>query len=89
MTHLTMNRSKDDGKPHMYANPFMVSMRYQCECTGGEVIQISTVFDLKEYKDNADEELFVWTMKRMFRDMKFEIAQHIKGQRNKDDNFKT
>ena len=77
MPHLLMRRSKDDGKPHVYANPFMVSMRYQCECAGGEVLQVSCVFDLKDIASNSDEELFVWTMKRLFRDMKIEIRQHL------------
>lgn len=80
MPHLLMRRTKDDGKPHVYANPFMVSMRYQCECTGGEVLQISTVFNLDDVdlKDPAKEERFVWTMKRLFRDMQIEIEQHLK-----------
>ena len=74
MPHYLMNRSKDDGKLHAYENPFMVSMRYKCECTGGEVIQISTVFDHTTMKDN--EEVFLWTMRRMYRDMLIEIKQH-------------
>lgn len=80
MPHLLMRRTKDDGKPHAYANPFMVTMRYQCECTGGEVLQISTVFDLASVnlKDAASEQAFAWTMKRMFRDMQIEIEQHLK-----------
>ena len=78
MPHLLMRRTKDDGKPHVHANPFMVSMRYQCECAGGEVLQISTVFDLKDVEGNTDEEIFLWTVKRMFRDMKIEIRQHLK-----------
>ena len=77
MPHLLMKRTKDDGKLHAHANPFMVSMRYQCECTGGEVLQISTMFDLNT-AGHADEEAFIWTMKRMFRDMKIEISQHLK-----------
>jgi hypothetical protein len=78
MPHLMMNRTKDDGRPHMHPNPFMVSMRYQCECTGGEVLTLSTVFDLEDVASHTDEELFIWIMKRMFRDMKIEIAQHLK-----------
>ena len=43
-----------------------------------EVLQVSTVFNLKEdLQKHDDEELFLWTMRRMFRDMKIEIAQHI------------
>lgn len=71
MPHFLMNRTVDDGKLHAHDNPFMVSMRYRCECTGGEVLQISTVIDL-----GLDEEHFLWTMRRMFKDMKIEIAQH-------------
>ena len=76
---MLMRRTKDDGKPHAYTNPFMVSMRYQCECTGGEVLQISTVFDLMDLnlKDPVAEERFVWTMKRLLRDMQIEVEQHL------------
>lgn len=75
MPHYLMSRN--DGKPHIYPNPFMVTMRYQCECTNGEVLQLSTVFDLKALNKHEDEELFIWTMKRMFRDIKIEIGQHL------------
>ena len=74
MAHFLMRRTTDDGKPHAYANPFMVSMRYQCECTGGEVINISTVFDHNQMKDS--DEAFIWLMRRMYRDMLIEIKQH-------------
>jgi hypothetical protein len=78
MPHALMNRTADDGKLHSYPNPFMVSMRYHCECTGGEVIQISTVFDFSMLQRNGEEEAFLWTIKRMLRDMRIEIAQHTK-----------
>lgn len=77
MPHYLMNRSKEDGNPHAFANPFIVSMRYQCDCTGGEVLTINTVFDLENFRSHEGEEIFIWTMKRMFRDMKTEIAQHM------------
>ncbi len=73
MPHFMMRRTKDDGKPHAYPNPFMVTMRYRCECDAGEVIQISTIFDL-----DLDEERFIWTMKRLRRDMQIEVEQHLK-----------
>lgn len=80
MPHYLMRRSKDDGKPHAYPNPFMVTMRYRCDCTGGEVLQISTVFDMSmgDLESTGAEQAFVWTMKRMFRDMQIEIEQHLK-----------
>ena len=77
MPHFLLKRTEDDGKPHMYVNPFLVSMRYQCGCTEGEVLKIQTVFDLDSFKSNEDEEAFIWAMKRMFRYMKIEIAQHM------------
>lgn len=73
MPHFLMRRSKDDGKLHAYPDPFMVTARYQCQCTGGEVLQISAVIDL-----NLDEEAFVWTMKRLRRDIQIEVEQHLK-----------
>ena len=53
-------------------NPLIVSLRYRCECNANEVLQISAVID----KD-ADEREFIWTMRQLFRDVKFEVEQHL------------
>lgn len=53
-------------------NPMIVSLRYRCECATNEVLQISVVLDL-----NAPEEHFLFTMKELWRDVKFEVEQHI------------
>jgi hypothetical protein len=50
----------------------IVSLRYRCECATNEVLQISIVLDM-----DCDEERFVMTMKQMWRDVKFEVEQHI------------
>jgi hypothetical protein len=54
------------------ANPMIVSLRYRCECATNEVLQISVVLDM-----DCDEERFVMTMKQMWRDVKFEVEQHL------------
>lgn len=54
------------------ANPLIVSLRYRCECGQNEVLQISAVIDL-----NADEDAFVWTMRHLWKDVKFEVQQHL------------
>lgn len=54
------------------ANPLIVTLRYRCECAGNEVLTISTVLDM-----NADEEVFLWTMRQLWRDVKLEVRQHL------------
>lgn len=55
------------------ANPLIASLRYRCECNKNEVLQISIVLDM-----NTSEEAFVMTMKQMWRDVKFEVDQHLR-----------
>jgi hypothetical protein len=54
------------------ANPLIASLLYRCECATNEVLQIQVVLN----KD-ATEEQFIWTMRQMWRDVQFEIEQHI------------
>jgi hypothetical protein len=54
------------------ANPLIASLRYRCECAANEVLQIQVVMDT-----NTTEEQFVWTMRQLWRDLKFEVEQHI------------
>jgi hypothetical protein len=53
-------------------NPLVVTLRYRCECAANEVLTISVVLDI-----DRPEEQFVATMKQLWRDMKFEVEQHI------------
>lgn len=53
-------------------NPMTGTLRYRCGCANNEVITISVVFDAA-----ADEERFLYTMRQAFRDLRFEIKQHI------------
>lgn len=55
-------------------NPLVVSLRYRCECATNEVLTIQVVLD----KD-TDERTFLWTMTQLWKDMKFEVLQHIEG----------
>jgi hypothetical protein len=54
------------------ANPLICSLRYRCQCNENEVLQISVVLDM-----NTSEEAFVMTMKQLWRDVKFEVDQHL------------
>jgi len=54
------------------ANPLICSLRYRCECAENEVLQIQVAIDM-----HTDEEKFIWTMRQMWRDVKFEIEQHL------------
>lgn len=54
------------------ANPLIASLRYRCQCNENEVLQISVVLDT-----DGDEEKFIWTMRQMWRDVKFEVEQHL------------
>lgn len=69
MTHRLRQRH-----PHnaVGENPMIVSLRYRCECATNEVLQISVAIDM-----NSSEETFMWTMRQMWRDVKFEVEQHL------------
>lgn len=69
MTHCLRRRVPDNP----ILNPLVASLRYRCECSTNEVLQIQVVMDM-----NATEEQFVWTMRNLWRDVKFEVEQHIK-----------
>jgi hypothetical protein len=54
-------------------NPLVVSLRYRCECAENEVLQIGAVIDI-----GLSEEAFLWTMAQLWRDVKFEVEQHLR-----------
>jgi hypothetical protein len=54
-------------------NPLIVSLRYRCQCNENEVLQIGMAIDM-----NVSEEMFVMTVKQMWRDVQFEIEQHLR-----------
>jgi hypothetical protein len=68
MTHCLRERKTESP----WTNPLVVSLRYRCTCATNEVLQIQTVLDM-----NMSEEAFIWTMKNLWRDVKFEVKQHI------------
>lgn len=55
------------------ANPLIISLRYRCECNENEVLQIGMAIDMY-----TSEEAFVMTVKQMWRDVKFEVEQHLR-----------
>lgn len=65
-------------------NPLVASLRYRCECAGNEVLQIHAVID----KDTSEEH-FIWTMRQLWRDVKFEVEQHLNPARNPDEGLPT
>lgn len=69
MTHRLETPSRDNP----VRNPLTATLRYRCACHNEEVLQISTVLAL-----DAEEEVFMWQMRMMWRDMRTEIAQHTK-----------
>jgi hypothetical protein len=69
MTHLLRQRHPLHAVSN---NPLIASLRYRCQCTGGEVLQIQVVLDME-----CDEQKFLWTMKQLWRDVQFEVEQHI------------
>ncbi len=80
MTHLLRERHPLNAIGH---NPLVVSLRYRCQCATNEVLQIAAVIDM-----DSEEDRFVWTMRRLWQDLKFEVEQHInppqKGIRDAD-----
>lgn len=69
MTHRLRERHPLNAVGH---NPMVVSLRYRCECATNEVLNIQVVLDM-----DADEEKFIRTMRMMWRDVKFEVEQHL------------
>jgi len=53
-------------------NPLVATLRYRCTCATNEVLTISVVIDI-----DADEERFIWTMRRLWHDVKFEVETHL------------
>lgn len=51
--------------------PLVASLKYRCECENNEVVVIQVVLDA-----DTTEENFVWTMRRLWRDVHIEIEQH-------------
>jgi hypothetical protein len=69
MTHRLRERHPLNAIGH---NPLVVSLRYRCECAENEVLQVGMVIDV-----NSTEEQFIWTMQQLWRDVKFEVKQHL------------
>lgn len=51
--------------------PLTATLRYRCACANNEVLTINVVMALE-----VSEDTFVWTMRRLWRDMQIEIKQH-------------
>jgi hypothetical protein len=70
MTHGLRERHPLNG---IADNPLVVSLRYRCECAANEVLQIGVVIDR-----DISEDKFIWTMKQLWRDVQFEVQQHLR-----------
>jgi len=69
MTHLLRERHPQ----HALVDPMIATLRYRCTCATKEVLQISVALDA-----HTTEEQFLWTMRQMWRDVQFKVAQHLK-----------
>lgn len=56
-----------------YDRPLLATLRYRCACANREVLTIQTVLP-----HDIPEEQFVWTMRQLWRDLRFEAEQHLK-----------
>lgn len=70
MTHRLRERHPLNAVGH---NPLVASLRYRCQCNENEVLQIQAVMNM-----DVSEEQFIWTMRQLWRDVKFEVDQHLK-----------
>jgi hypothetical protein len=70
MTHRLQQRHHLHG---VGGNPMVATLRYRCECAENEVLSIAVVL-----RADATEDEFMWTMRQMWRDVKFEVEQHLK-----------
>ncbi len=75
MVHGLRERHEDNAVGN---NPLVVSLRYRCECANNEVLQISTVLN----PATMTEQAFIWTMRQLWRDVQFEVKQHIEKAEN-------
>lgn len=71
MTH----RLAKPGEPRngIGLNPLTVSLRHQCACGNRELLTIQTVLDM-----DLPEKIFIHTMRALWRDMRMEVAQHLR-----------
>jgi hypothetical protein len=69
MTHRLEQRHPLNAIGH---NPMTVTLRYRCQCATNEVLSIAVAIDME-----CSEEKFLWTMRQMWRDVKFEVEQHL------------
>lgn len=67
-----VHRLEDPARPGAISNPMTASLRYRCACGNQEVLQISVVFSA-----TTPEDLFVRTMRDLWRDMQTEVQQHL------------
>lgn len=69
MTHRLRERHPLNAIGH---NPLIIQLRYRCQCNENEVLQIGMAIDI-----DSSEEAFMWTVRQMWRDVKFEVEQHL------------
>lgn len=55
--------------------PMTVALRYRCGCGDKELLSIQVVLDA-----TTEESYFLETMRSLWRDMQFEVKQHIQVQ---------
>lgn len=53
-------------------HPLIVTLRYRCQCQANEVLTIGAAIPI-----DSSEESFVWTMRQLWQDVKFEVEQHL------------
>lgn len=68
-----VHRLADPSRPGAVMRPMTASLRYRCACGDREVLSIAVVLDIE-----APEEVFLLTMRDLLRDMKTEVAQHLR-----------
>jgi hypothetical protein len=68
-----VHRLAKPGQPLHAAGPapLTATLRYRCECANNEVLTVSVVMSV-----DVNEEIFVWTMQQLWRDVQTEILQH-------------
>jgi hypothetical protein len=74
MTHLNM---KSHGQKNViFGNCIAITVRFQCDCAGGEVVTISSLVDRDAPKGRLEA-----AVQLMIQDLNYEIEQHMKRQK--------
>jgi hypothetical protein len=67
-------KPKHGQKNAIFGNCIAITARFQCDCTGGEVVSVTAMIDIDSPPGTLERAIGL-----MVKDLKFEIEQHLKN----------